>query len=332
VKALTLQQFRGACAVVDAGFNVSRAATHLCTTQSAVSKTIKALEDELGASIFVRSSVRIMGLTEYGQEFVEIARGILRDAEIVVSRAQDDVKRSRGVLRIGTTHVYATYALPKVVQAFRAKYPEISVQLEQADAAEIARWVASRRVHLGLADPVPGAPAGLVTLEARRFERCIVVPPDHELLSLGMPTIADLARYPIVMHPETHVAGMKMRDLFRRHGLTPTIAIVGSNATMLKEYVAAGIGIAILHKIVIRPEDAANLATIEAPHLAPATDMQLIFREGEHPRSYVYEFAETLAPHWSRRSIACALERPPAHVAAAASAGVVDRSARAASP
>jgi LysR family cys regulon transcriptional activator len=88
--------------LVDAGFNVSRAADSLHATQSAVSKTITALEGDLGVSVFLRSSVRVAGLTEYGREFIDFARGILRDSEIAVIRAQEDARRVRGAFRIAT--------------------------------------------------------------------------------------------------------------------------------------------------------------------------------------------------------------------------------------
>lgn len=315
MKTLTLQQFRVACAVVDADFNVSRAATQLFTTQSAVSKTIKSLEDELGAAVFARASVRITGVTDYGHEFVGIARGILRDAHSVVERAQKEIKRTCGLLRIGATHVHAMYALPKVIHSFRAKYPEISVQLEQADANEVAQWVSSRRVQMGIAESAGEAQPGLITLSATKLERCIVVPVGHELLRIGMPTLGDLARYPIIMHPEHHPAGRRVRALFQHHGITPTIALSGPDTTVLKEYVAAGLGIAILHKIAIQPEDQCKIAAIDASHLITSTQSQILLRPGEYLHTYVYDFAETFSPQWCRKSLMSEIERQNATAA-----------------
>jgi LysR family cys regulon transcriptional activator len=309
VNAMTLQQLRGACAVADTGFNVTRAAAKLHTTQSAISKTVKALEHELGAAIFVRSSVRMTGLTEFGQAFMQIARSILHDAEVIAKRAQDDANRTRGLLTIGTTHHHATYSLPNVIRIFRTKYPQILVHLEQADPPEIARWVSSRRVQVGIAGFSGEMPLGLITLGAMRLERCIVVPVGHELTSVGMPTMQDIARYPVVAHDESHPAGIQLRALFRHHGLELQIAATAPNATILKEYVAAEVGIAILPKITIRPKDEDKLATIAAPHLFPSTETKLVFRQGEYLRPYVYDFAEAFSPQWSKRSILEEIER-----------------------
>lgn len=312
MKALTLQQFRGACAVVDSGFNVSRAATHLHTTQSAVSKTIKGLEGELGIAIFERSSVRMLGLTGYGHDFIELARGILRDAEIAVTRAREDNRRTRGVFRIATTHVHARYALPNVIRTFRSKYPDITVQLDQANTDEIARWVSSRRVHLGISLGSVETPSGLIRLPGAKLERCIVVPPGHELLASERPALADIARYPIVAYHEQHPAGAMLRALFQRNGLQLNIVVTATDATVIKEYVATGTGIAMLHRMAIGPEDERRLAMIDASHVIAPTETQLLLRHGEHLRAYVYDFIETFSPQWSRRAVISEIERQSA--------------------
>jgi LysR family cys regulon transcriptional activator len=288
---------------------VSRAATDLHTTQSAVSKMIKALEDELGATIFLRSSVRITGLTEYGHEFMEVARGVLRDAEFVARRARDETCTTRGLLRIAAAHNHATYSLPRIVAAFRDKYPDVSIELEQAEGHEVARLVASRRVQMGLAD-VSGQPhSGLIKLPAMKLRRSIVMPLGHDLLSIATPTMADIARYPIVAHDERHPAGARLRQLFKRHNVNARIVVTAPDAATIKEYVAAGVGIAILLNLAIRPEDDAKLSLIDATHLIPPTETHLIFRQGEHLRSYVYDFAQAFSSQWSKRAIMTEMER-----------------------
>jgi DNA-binding transcriptional LysR family regulator len=310
--ALTLQQFRSACAVVDSGFNVSRAAIVLNTTQSAVSKTIKSLEDDLGAAIYVRNAVRMIGLTDYGHEFIELARRILRDTEIAVTRAQEDIKGTRGVFRIATTHVHARYTLPRVIQIFRAKYPDVSVQIEQGNGSDVARWVASRHVHLGIAVLAPEMPAGLVAFSAMKLDRCLVVPHGHELLAYEKPTLREIARYRLVSYPPDHPSGARIRALFRQEGLEPQIAISASDASVIKEYVAAGQGVAFVHRIALVPADDARLAIIDASHVVPPTETNLIVRGGEYLRTYMYDFMEAVAPQWTRRAICAETERQSA--------------------
>jgi DNA-binding transcriptional LysR family regulator len=306
---MTLQQLRSACSVVDAGFNVTRAAMKLHTTQSAISKALRALENELGTTIFTRSTIRISGLTEYGEEFIRVAHSILRDAEFVANRAREDNRRTRGLLRIAAAHNHVAYSLPAVIRVFRANYPDIHIQVEQAEGDHVAQLVASRRVQIGIAGVAGATHTGLVKLPAMKIRRSIVVPRGHDLLSCPKPMIEDIARYPIVAHDELHPAGERLRALFRRHRVSPHIVVSAPDAAALKEYVAAGVGVAILLDIAIRPEDEGKLATIDASHLIPATDTHLIIRQGEHLRSYVYDFAQTFASQWSKRAILTEMEK-----------------------
>jgi DNA-binding transcriptional LysR family regulator len=305
--ALTLQQFRGACAVIDSGFNVSRAATRLHTTQSAVSKTIKGLEDDLGAAIFLRSAMRMTGLTEYGQEFAELARRILRDTDAAVARAQTETRDCRGIFRIATTHVHAKYTLPAVIHAFRATYPDVAVQIEQGHGSEVVQWVAAGQVQLGISVLPQALPGGLVTLPAMQLERCLVVPRGHALLSIDKPSLADVARFRLVCYSAGHPSGARIRALFRDSGLDPEIGITATDASVIKEFVAAGEGVAILHRISLDPEGEPRVAVIDARHIVPDTQTNLVFREGEYLRDYVYDFVEKLAPAWTRRAVAAEL-------------------------
>jgi DNA-binding transcriptional LysR family regulator len=305
--ALTLQQFRGACAVIDSGFNVSRAATRLHTTQSAVSKTIKGLEDDLGAAIFRRSAIRMTGLTEYGQEFAELARRILRDTDAAVARARTENRDCRGVFRIATTHVHAKYTLPAAMRAFRATYPDVAVQIEQGHGSEVSQWVAAGQVQLGISVLPQALPGGLVTLPAMALERCLVVPRGHALLSIDKPSLADIARYRLVCYNPGHPSATRIRALFHEFGLEPEIAMCATDASVIKEFVAAGEGVAILHRIALEAEADPRVAVIDARHIVPDTQTNFVFRQGEYLRDYVYDLIEKLAPAWTRGAVAAEL-------------------------
>ena len=96
-----------------------------------VSKHIKDLEDELGVELFVRRGKRVLGLTEPGQELVEIVRRILLDARNIRQLAEQFSNHDQGQLRVATTHTQARYALPPVVGRFKAASPRVHLALHQ---------------------------------------------------------------------------------------------------------------------------------------------------------------------------------------------------------
>jgi LysR family cys regulon transcriptional activator len=96
-----------------------------------VSKHIKDLEDELGVELFVRRGKRVLGLTEPGQELVEIVRRILLDARNIRQLAEQFSNHDQGQFRVATTHTQARYALPPVVGRFKAASPRVHLALHQ---------------------------------------------------------------------------------------------------------------------------------------------------------------------------------------------------------
>lgn len=309
MKIPTLHQLRSACAVVDCGFNVTRAASKMCSTQSAISKTIGNLEDDLGTAIFSRTSVRITGLTDYGQELVELARGMLRDAEFAVERARAEKNGDKGVLRIATTHAHAKYSLPAVLKGFRKSYAGLTVQIQQGSANEIARLVANRQVHLGICGRPDDAFNGLVRLHAMTLNRCVAVDLEHPLLHQNDPDFEQLGKYPFIALGEFESAQTRLAAEFAGSGVCPQIVLTAADTSVLKEYVACGLGIAILHDFAIQPNDRLRLTAIDASHLFPSSEAFVLLRGGEYLRKHVYEFIHRLCPKWTRSAIDCEMEQ-----------------------
>lgn len=300
---MTLQQLRSICEVVASGCSVSRAAQALHTSQPAVSKLIKLLEQELGAEVFVRAKGRITGLTEIGEDVFAHARRILHDSAALTEIAAERYSEKSGVLRIGTTHLHARYALLEVITAFTRAYPEVHMDLTQGNPRQIADWVAAGTVHLGVST-LPGVvPASVLTLPAYAIERCIITPLRHPLLRLKRAALRDVARYPLITYDRMFSSGRVVQDVFEKHGLKPRIAMKATDANVIKAYVAAGLGIAVLQKMALEPDADKGLAVIRAEHLFPPSRACISLRRGQYLRGYVYDFIGRISPQWTRAAV-----------------------------
>ena len=118
----------------------TRAAWQLCITQPAVSGHIAALEEALGAKLFNRTGREIV-LTDSGRVVLKAAHDIM-DRLDLMQRELDDIKTLKGgTIRIGASRIIGVYLLPKIVTAFREKFPEIEIQLSIHSARAIAESV-----------------------------------------------------------------------------------------------------------------------------------------------------------------------------------------------
>src|SRR5512135_1553557 len=114
---MNLQQLRYVSEVARRNLNVSEAAEALHTSQPGVSKQIRALEEELGASIFVRRGRRLTMLTDAGREIVAAVDRILAELANLRAIGEEFAHHAKGGLGVAVTHTQARYALPEVVSA-----------------------------------------------------------------------------------------------------------------------------------------------------------------------------------------------------------------------
>ena len=152
-----LQTFR----VVARERGFSRAARQLGRTQSSVSQAVALLERELGAPLFERRG-RTAVLTEAGQLLLPHADRILEEMDRARAHLEAARELRAGELVIGTSDTLACHLLPRVLGAFRKRYPGVELRLVNRPSPATAQAVADRQVHLGVVSlPLPPTRASI---------------------------------------------------------------------------------------------------------------------------------------------------------------------------
>jgi LysR family cys regulon transcriptional activator len=142
---MKLQQLHYLREIADSGFNVSRAARALHTSQPGVSRLIRLLEEELGLQLLVRDKKRLTGLTPAGQAIIAVGKRITSDAEILKQIAADYRTGESGELTIATAHTHARYTLPRAIESFIRRYPRVRLQLLQGHSLQLVHWLKGNR-------------------------------------------------------------------------------------------------------------------------------------------------------------------------------------------
>jgi len=143
---MELRQLRYFVAVAEAG-NISRAAKRIYLTQPALSRQIKALEDEIGECLLERQAHSIR-LTAAGEALLHEARDLLQHAEQVLERVR---AAGRGVrLRVGYAPSLAAGILSAAVECFTHKHPKARVELSDLSTAEMVTGLESHKLDLAL--------------------------------------------------------------------------------------------------------------------------------------------------------------------------------------
>jgi DNA-binding transcriptional LysR family regulator len=307
---MTLQQLKALCEVVDRGLNFSRTAAVLNTTQPAISRMIRSLEQEMGAELMVRAGTRILRLTPQGEDVVERARKILLDVRNLSRIAGERRQARTGLLNVATTHTQAAYGLVDVVKKFTDMYPEVNLQFRPGSPADIAQWVSKGEADIGISAAPPAIPANVVTLDAYLVERCIIAPVGHPILRIRKPTARDIARYPMIAYDGRAQSAVLLKALFAKEGLEPRIVVTATDSDVVMSYVAAGIGIALLQKQIFRHEKRKGIRALDIAHLLPPAMTRLSFRRDAYLQSFMYDFIALVAPQWTRQALAAVVQRP----------------------
>jgi DNA-binding transcriptional LysR family regulator len=298
-----LQQIKAFCVVADEDMSISRAAAALCTTQSAVSKQVRQLEDALGATLLVRSKSRILGLTELGHDVLKNARSILAASHDITQIVADHQRRRGGRLAIATTHTHARYALHDIIPAFARSHPEVSLHIVQATPGEITDLVLSGQVDLGISTMPRDVPASIAALPCYALKHVLVGMATHPIFKLPSLTLQAIAAYPLITYSHEHAIGRCLTGAFEAAGLAQKIAVRGADVEVMKYYASCGLGLAVIPLIAYSEALDPHLSARSVDHLFDASTVFVVARRGAYWPLHLYEFVGELAPALTRTAI-----------------------------
>jgi DNA-binding transcriptional LysR family regulator len=255
----------------------SRAAEKLYRTQSAVSQTIRKLEDELGEPLFDRSS-REGVLTDAGRVLHEYAEKLLN----LRSDAQEALVELRelhkGKLVIAANELTVLYLLP-ILAEFRRLHPMIKVTVQRALGSQIPDDVLRHNVELGLLTYDPQEPL-LHSVVIYLDELAFVVPPSHPLASAKQVSISQLGAESFVAHIVTSPYREKVIQAFRRHKTPLHMDVELPTLQAIKRYLVMGNGVALVPEISVEGELArGELVRIPVRELQLHRKLRLVYRK-----------------------------------------------------
>jgi LysR family cys regulon transcriptional activator len=304
---MNFQQLRSIREATRCGFNLTEVANALYTSQPGVSRQIRELEEELGVDIFERNGKRLTGLTDPGKEIIQIIDRLLLEAENLQEASQEYSGKKSGTLAVATTHTQARYVLPKVVQSFRAAFPDVRIALQQSSPEHIAEWVLSGKADIGIATEGLSQFEDLISFPCYQWNHVIVVPNGHPLLSKNTVSLKELAEYPLITYDVGFTGRSHIDEAFKQAGIATDIVLTAMDSDVIQQYVSLGLGVGIVASMAIESQRSNGLQAIEVPQLFSPNVTRLAVRRGAYLRSYTIDFILQFAPGLKRSDIQNAL-------------------------
>ncbi|MEI2418139.1 LysR family transcriptional regulator [Orrella sp. JC864] len=242
---LTLRHLRAFVAVAQLG-GFSAAAARLHLTQSALSMLVRALEEDLGVTLFERTTRKVM-LTDAGRGFLPQAEAILVDLHNAVAETRAWAARARGRIVVATTPTFAATLLPRALERFQVEHPDVLVVVrDDLGPAGIQRLVQEGAAELGIA-PVDRSRAELLVIEVLMDDELVLaVPVAHSLARLRQASWKALAGAPLIAFGRDNALQALVDGASAAAGVQLAPRYEVSSISTAVSMVEAGLGVAVL--------------------------------------------------------------------------------------
>jgi DNA-binding transcriptional LysR family regulator len=272
----------------------TRASQRLYVAQSAISRKIKMLEDELGEPIFKRVNKKVY-VTPAGETLLKYARRIFLDIRNVKLEISEIAHLERGQLRIGTGMLACTYILPPVLERFKVLHPSIDLEVITAPTDALLVKLRDNSIELGVLT-LPIHHPDLTVVPLIREEMVVVTSPKHPILSRRSWIDAqEIQDYALIQFPREGRTRHVIEEFFRKVGISPRVVMEAENVALIKPLVKIDLGISIIPSRSVAEElERGELHSLKIRNHKIIRQVGLVYHKSEHIPNILTEMIRLL--------------------------------------
>jgi LysR family transcriptional activator of glutamate synthase operon len=248
--------------------HMTNAAHELHVAQSAVSRQIRLLEEELQVELFLHKG-RNVQLTPAGKLFLERVERILADLDKAVLELHDYEDPELGVVRLGFPHSLGVNLVPQVVAKFRAIHPLVKFTFKQGTYSNLLEQVLEGEIDLAFISPYPEENPNVIGHKLLSEPLYAVLPMNHALANQRSIRLGQLQHDPFILFGEGHSLRTMVWDACQQAGFTPQISFEGEETDTIRGLVAAGMGVSLLPETALASRGILETAkiSVQEPHI-----------------------------------------------------------------
>jgi DNA-binding transcriptional LysR family regulator len=278
--------------------SVNAAAQQLHTSQPAISRELRTLEERLGMPLFDRLP-RGMSLTEAGRTLAGYAERIFSLEQAAERAMRELADLEGGELPIGASATLGTYLLPPFVAAFHTRYRKVNLALDVGNTHEIVKGVLDARFVIGFVEGRVEDEA-LETREFRRDRIMAVVSPGYPLAKSGIPSLQTLAAADSILREPGSGTREIVERAFARHRLRLSCKLQIASAEAMKRAAAEGCGVAWISELCVIDElRSGRLVALHTSRLSLERPLYSLKLRGRHlnrsAATFLQEFQSALS-------------------------------------
>ncbi len=255
-------------AAVAKELSFTKASQILHISQPTISKMIKSLEEELGATLFYRSPK--IELTDAGKALFRQAQNILTSFENIASELADVMTMKKGSIRIGLPPIIGASFFPQIIGEFKEIYPNVDIQIIEVGSKKIETGVEEGTLDIGIVCTLPVKKDVFDMFSFIKSPLMVIVHPQHKLATKELVSFKELENQTFVLYREDFsLHDIIIKRCIEQGGFQPKVICESSQRDFMVEMVAAKLGIAFLPKKICSELDSERIRSValEKPHI-----------------------------------------------------------------
>ena len=234
----------------------TEAARRLLLTQSAVSHSMRTLEEEAGCQLIRRQGKRV-SLTEAGERLLRFARPFLQEMSVLREELSGYEKFGAGRIRLGASQQACRFFLPPLVKEFKKGVPQCRFEVYGEDTPKCLQMLGLGELDLAITlEPIKNMEIEFVPCFTDELR--VVIPKDHDWANGGAVDWTKIASENFILDNRASYTFRMINDYLEQNGLRFTSFMEISSSDASKELIKLGLGVGIMADWLVADEVACN--------------------------------------------------------------------------
>lgn len=251
IETIDSRQLLAFCTLVQTG-SFTETARQLNLTQSAISHSVKNLEEDIGCQLVTRTG-RKTHITADGDELYKDAQAILHQMEDARARIHDRANWGRGRLRIGASTTACQYLLPNVLREFNECFPDCILNITPADTPELIERVRHHEIDVAIVVD-PGTLQEVTVRPLFSDELILVGSPIHPFVQKGNISMGKIAQERLVLYNKGSLTFKLIERFFRQNKVALQNFIELGSMEAIKELIKINYGLSFVASWIVSEE------------------------------------------------------------------------------
>lgn len=270
--------------------NFTKAAANLYISQSALSKTVKAMESELGVQLIDRT-VNHFKLTPEGEIFYQKGLIAIKNINSELEDLYGSLGTEKGHITVGIPPVIGTAYFTSIIYKFRNMYPDVELKIIEAGANTIKKWVSDGEVDIGVVIlPVSNDDFNVIPIVTA--ENVLLVNKNHPLAQYDEVSFKMLKDERFISLNSTFMLYDQIISLCRISGFEPNIVCESSQWDFITEMVVLDQGVSILPRPILKRYNSDKLKLISLKDPSFSWNIAIILKKDKYISRIIKSFIE----------------------------------------